>query len=106
MRSFIVNKFKLIFVFSLFALLFICTGLFCVNTTVVNASSTNYSADWFLPSSELEYVKLSQPNDAISFDDLSAVMTTNSLLVNYNDKSVTIDGSTFTEIERYKDHSL
>ena len=105
MKKFFVNKFKFILLLSLIAVLSVCSAMVSLLPKTALAD-TEYSADWFLPNTELEYFEPTNPTDAISSDDLTAVMNTNSLTVYYQGKFASFEGTTFTEIERHKNSIL
>ena len=105
MKNFCVRKIKIASIFVLAVLLFLCSAFFALPANRVSAEN-EYSADYFLPSTQLEYTSLIAPSDAVCHDGTTAIMTTNSLLVHKNGQFITVNGTTFTEVEKYSDYLL
>lgn len=104
MKAKIFTKTKILIIAFLSVLFSLCAIGYARSFSFVKADEITVNN--FLPKSDLEHLYILNPTDALSFDDISAVMTTNSLLVYCNDKSVSINGTTFTEIEKFNDSIL
>lgn len=105
MKNFCVKNIKIVPIFILAVLLFFCSAFFALPLNRANAEN-EYSADYFLPATELEYTSILAPSDAVCHDGVTAIMTTNSLLVHKNGQFVTVNGTTFTEVEKFGDSLL
>ncbi len=105
MKKFCVKNIKIVSVFALAVLFFVCSAIFALPANKVYADD-EYKANYFLPSSKLEYLSLFAPSDAVCHDGTTAIMTTNSLFVYKNGQSASVDATTFTEVEKYNDSLL
>ncbi len=76
---------------------------------IYSAKADSVKADFFLPSSELEYRELSSPIDVYSDDTVTAIVLNtdpNSLLINYKGVYSSIDATQLTNVKKLNQNTL